>query len=410
MTRGALFIGSDRCITLYADIYERTEGVALNVVALLRGVRVLDLTGPDAQLCARIVAELGAEVILLEPPDGVATRRLAPFRDGHDGDVEASLVFAALNSGKKSVVISRERARDEILALAAGCDAVVISRESAWRDAVDVAALRDAGTPVVVLTPFGETGPYADFKAPEIVTTALGGLLYFSGDVDKPPCTPPESLGQYFASTWGALAVVSAVWARRQHGLAARYDVTTQEALATQEHLIRAAAMDGAPIKRNGSQHKTVAPARVFRSRDGFVYIYVSQAHWKIFLAAWQPHPAEFDDPAWVPNAVRRKRADALNAAIEAWTKERSSTELVRHFQRAGVPCLAVNRPSQYLADEQVRARDLVGTVTHPALGTYAQLRSPALVDGVRPVPTVPPRLGEHTDQLLGALRTAVAR
>jgi crotonobetainyl-CoA:carnitine CoA-transferase CaiB-like acyl-CoA transferase len=375
--------------------------------ALLRDVRILDLTGPDAQLCTRIVAELGAEVILVEPAEGVPTRRLAPFRDGHDGDNEASLAFAALNSGKRSVVIVRERARDEIRALARTCDAVVLSHESAWRSDVDVAQLRDSGTPVVVLTPFGETGPYAGFKAPEIVTTALGGLLYFSGDVDKPPCTPPESLGQYFASTWGALAVVSAVWARRQRGLVARYDVTTQEALATLEHLVRAAAMDGVPIKRNGSQHKNVAPARVFRSRDGFVYIYVSQAHWKIFLKAWQPHPAEFDDAAWVPNAVRRKRADELNAAIEAWTAERSTAELVRRFQAAGVPCLAVNRPSQFLADDQVRARELRSSVSHPALGTFMQLRSPALVDGERAEPNVPPRLGEHTAEVLGGIRSA---
>jgi len=376
--------------------------------AMLRDVRILDLTGPDAQLCARILAELGAEVILVEPLEGVTTRRLAPFRDGRDGDPEASLVFAALNSGKRSVVVASERARDELTALARTCDVVVLSRESAWRGDVDVAELRASGTPVVVLTPFGETGPYAAFKAPEIVTTALGGLLYFSGDVDKPPCTPPESLGQYFASTWAALAVVSAVWARRQRDLAARYDVTTQEALATQEHLIRAAAMDGVPIKRNGSQHKTVAPARVFRSRDGFVYLYVSQAHWKLFLKAWQPHPAEFDDAAWVPNAVRRKRAGELNEAIEAWTTERPTAELVSHFQAAGVPCLAVNRPSQFLADEQVRARELTGVVTHNALGTFAQLRSPALVGGERAAPNVPPRLGEHTSEVLGAIRATV--
>src|SRR5262249_4622138 len=71
------------------------------------------------------------------------------------------------------------------------------------------------------------------------------------------------------------------------------------------------------------------------------------------------------------------------------------------------VPCLAVNKPSQFLADEQVRARELLGTVTHPALGTYAQLRSPALVDGRRAAPSVPPRLGQHTAVGVGALRSA---
>ncbi len=81
----------------------------------------------------------------------------------------------------------------------------------------------------------------------------------------------------------------------------------------------------------------------------------------------------------------------------------------MRYFQAAGVPCLAVNRPSQFLADEQVRTRELTGAVSHQALGNFAQVRSPALVDRERAAPRVPPRLGEHTAVVLGAIRTAAA-
>ena len=375
----------------------------MNEGALLSAVRVLDLTGPDAQMCGRILAALGAEVILVEPPGGDPSRREAPFRDGRD-DLESSITFAALNGGKLSVVVDPREAsaRARLAELALTADAVVLSAASGWKDLVDADAVRASGRPVVVLTPFGSGGPYEHFKGPEIVTTALGGLLFFSGDPAEPPCSPPGALGQYFGSVWGALAVVSAVWAARGQGIAARFDVSVQEALATQEHLIRAAAMDGAPITRNGSQHKTVAPARVFRSRDGYVYVYVSQNHWKLFLETWQPHPAEFDDARWVPNAARRKGADQLNAAVESWTAELPTKEIVARLQAAGVPCLAVHRPSEFLADAQVRARELTGVVTHPALGTYAQLRPPAVVDGVRPAPAIPPRLGEHTARVLG--------
>ena len=371
--------------------------------ALLTGVRVIDLTGPDAQMCGRVLAALGADVILVEPPGGVATRRQGPFRRGHEGDAEASIAFAALNSGKRSVVVDPARAAEQIARLARDADAIVTSQESAWRGDLDDAALRAMDRPVVIVTPFGSGGPYDGLKGPEIVTTALGGLLFFSGDPKGAPCAPPETLGQYFSSVWAALSVVSAVWAARTKSVRARIDVSTQEALATQEHLIRAAAMDGAPITRNGSQHKTVAPARVFRSRDGYVYIYVSQNHWKIFLEAWKPHPPEFDDARWVPNAVRRKRSDELNAAVEAWTAERATADIVTAMQSAGVPCLPVNRPSEFLASPQVRARELAGPVAHPALGRYEQLRSPALVDGRRAEATVPPRLGEHTAALLRA-------
>ena len=130
----------------------------MDAALLLGGVRILDLSGPDAQLCGRILAELGADVVLVEPPEGVRTRRLAPFRDGHEDDREASLVFAALNSGKRSVVIERAQA-DEIIALARTCDAVITSAESDWAETVDVTALRDTGTPVVAVTPFGQGGP-----------------------------------------------------------------------------------------------------------------------------------------------------------------------------------------------------------------------------------------------------------
>lgn len=374
---------------------------------LLTGVRVLDLTGPDAQLCGRIVAELGAEVILVEPPGGDASRHLGPFVAGRS-DTERSIAFAALNAGKKSVVLdpADAEAREQLRALAETADAIVVSRESAWRGAVDVDTFRSEGRPVVVVSPFGEGGPYDTFKGPEIVTTALGGLLYFSGDPDRAPCTPPGALGQHFASVWAALALVSGIWASRTQRLAARYEVSTQETLATIEHLIRAAAMDGSPITRNGSQHKTVAPARVFRSRDGYVYIYVSLNHWKIFLGAWQPHPAEFDDPKWVPNVARRKGAARLNAAVEAWTTQFSTAEVVTTLQAAGVPCLAVNKPSEFLADAQVRDRQLTGNARHPRLGTYRALRSPAVVDGVRPPPAIPPLLGEHTEAVLRRVRS----
>src|SRR5438552_16703405 len=92
--------------------------------ALLTGVRILDLTGPDAQLCGRILAEIGAEVILVEPPEGDATRHTAPFRDGQS-DVESSIVFAALNSGKRSVIVdpASPRAGADLIRLARAADA-----------------------------------------------------------------------------------------------------------------------------------------------------------------------------------------------------------------------------------------------------------------------------------------------
>jgi crotonobetainyl-CoA:carnitine CoA-transferase CaiB-like acyl-CoA transferase len=377
---------------------------------LLQDVRLLDLSGRSAQLAARLVAELGGTVLRVEPPSGDATRRVGPWATG-DPDVEQSLTFAALNSGKLSVIVDPETAGAgaTLRELATSCDAVLLSDPSDWSALVDAAALVADGQPVVAVRGFREPGPYADYLAPEIVTNALGGQLFISGDPALPPCAPPEPLSQYFVSVWAALAIVAAVWAHRTKGVAAAYRLSTHEALATQEHLIRAAAMDGEPIVRNGSQHKSVAPATVFPASDGWVYIYVSRNHWEPFLRAWDPHPAEFDDPRFVPNSARRAVADRLNEAVAAWTRERPSAEIVREMQSAGVPCLRVNLPSDFIRDDQTVARELFETVRHPALGSFSQIRFPAQVDGRRPGATLPPTLGQHTDAVLRAVRGSEA-
>ena len=385
---------------------EHHPGIMSSDPRLLQDVRLLDLSGRAAQLAARLVAELGGTVLRAEPPAGDSARHLGPWAAGVPG-LEQSLTFAALNSGKLSVVIDPAAADAATLLtdLAASCDVVLVSEPSDWSDVVDVESLAARGRPVVVVRGFRAPGPYADYLAPEIVTNALGGQLFISGDPDLPPCAPPEPLSQYFVSIWAALAIVAGIWAHRTSGVAEVYRLSTQEALATQEHLVRAAAMDGEPIVRNGSQHKSVAPATVFPATDGWVYIYVSRNHWQPFLGAWTPHPAEFDDPRFVPNSARRAVADRLNGAVSAWTEVRPSREIVDLLQGAGVPCLPVNLPGDFMRDDQTLARELVAPVVHPILGSFPQLRFPAEIDGRRPPPTLPPMLGQHTEAVLGALR-----
>jgi crotonobetainyl-CoA:carnitine CoA-transferase CaiB-like acyl-CoA transferase len=373
--------------------------------SLLEGVTVLDLAGRNAQLAGRLAAELGAEVILVEPPQGDPSRHVGPWA-GSARDVEASLAFAALNSGKRSVVLdpADPAASAMVEDLASHADVILTSDTGPWASVLGVDALAATGRPVVAVYGFAADGPYATYLAPEVVTTALGGLLFISGEADRAPTLPPESLGQYFASVWAALALVTAVWAARMKSINAVYRISTHEALATQEHLIRAAAMDHEPIVRNGSQHKNVAPARVFPTRDGFAYIYVSRNHWPAFLGAWQPHPAEFDDRRWLPNSVRRAHSKELNDAVTAWTVTFETRELVPLLQEAGVPCLAVNRPSDFVNDEQVVARELFTPAEHHRFGAYRQIRFPAMIDGQRPPATEAPSLGQDTERYRSAI------
>lgn len=377
-------------------------------VRLLANLDVLDLSGANAALAGRLLAEQGARVIRPEPPTGDPMRLEGPWAGGIPGS-ERSLRFVALNSGKLSVELDPElpEARGTLRALAEACDATLLSDTSAWYGMVDVDAIAASGRPVVVVHGFMPGGPYADYAAPESVTMALGGLLYISGDRGQPPCLPPEPLSHYFASVWASLALVSGIRAARQGGSAAVYRVSVHEAMATQEHLVRAAAMEGTSIARNGSQHKSVAPATVYPTSDGYAYIYVSRNHWEPFKRAWDGHDAEWDDPRYLPNGARRKEAKRLNAAVTSWTANQTTRALVATLQAQGVPCLPVNRPSDFAADDQVVARELFGTVTHPVLGSYRQMRFPATVDGERAPATRPPLHGEHTEVLAEVLGKA---
>ena len=252
----------------------------MGTAALLRGVRILDLTGPDAQLCGRIIAELGAEVILVEPPDGVATRRLAPFRSGREGDPEASLAFAALNSGKRSVVIARERAREELLALARTCDAVVLSRESAWPDSLDVVELRESGIPSSRSRRSATSLPLQGARDRHDVSRHP--LRH--GDGDNRHALPLSRL----ADTSRAAGLPCGLGRVCAFGRVApgTYDVTSR-ALA-RRHLVRAAAWMSFHQSHCSITNRR-ACARV-PPRDGLVYIYVADLEG--FLKAWQPQPA----------------------------------------------------------------------------------------------------------------------
>jgi crotonobetainyl-CoA:carnitine CoA-transferase CaiB-like acyl-CoA transferase len=213
---------------------------------------------------------------------------------------------------------------------------------------------------------------------------------------------PPETQGYYYASVFAAYGILLALWG----GGGRHIDCSMQEAVATQEHMIREAAFDGVAIVRNGSQHKHAAPANIFPCKDGYVFLFVlAPPHWKAFLDVWPDHPAELDDEALRPPHKRRARIDLINPAVEEFTRRHTKAELVELLQGNGVPCLPVNSPSDFLAEEQIKVREFVGAVSSQALGDYSMPRFPALFDGARPPAAgPPPELGANNTAVYGEL------
>jgi len=266
------------------------------------------------------------------------------------------------------------------------------------------AALR-ARNPRLIVTSvsgFGQDGPYRDYLCPDLVGLAMGGLLYVSGDPALPPVKAPETQAYYFASVYAAFGTLLALGRREGDGQGRQVDIAVQETIACHESLVRTRAFEGRTITRAGSQHPTVAPATIFPTRDGYVYLFVSRVHWRLLLDLWPEHPPELDDKKWEPNHVRRAAVDWITEQFRAFTRQYGTDELVDLLQRRGVPCLPVNPPTRFLADEQVRARQFFQPTAHPFLGEYVQASFPLLVDGQRAPVAPPPLLGQDNEALLG--------
>ena len=363
----------------------------------LKGFRALDLTDLSGQLCGRLLADLGMEVIKIEPPGGDPVRNLAPFVKSADGKL-LSTTFAHLNAGKASKVLDLETdaGRAALRQLLETADVVIESFQPGELDAKglgykDLAAI-NPGIVMASISAFGQTGPKKNYACNDLVALAESGFLYISGDPSLAPCKPPETQAYYFASLFATAGLLAALYRRERTGQGDHVDASMQETLATQEHIIRLWANEKQILKRAGSQHGSVAPAKIFQCRDGFVYLYVTRQHWKLFLSVWKDHAAVFDTPDWLNNVYRRAHAEELNPAVEAFIGKFTMAEITDLLQAKGIPCVPVNTPMGFANDEHVRGRGFMAPVEHAGFGSTRQPAMPFVIDGARPaVGSVPP-------------------
>jgi crotonobetainyl-CoA:carnitine CoA-transferase CaiB-like acyl-CoA transferase len=387
--------------------------------ALLPGIRVLDLSSSMGAFCGKLLRDLGMDVVKVEPPGGDEARSEPPFAKDH-GHGEGSLRFAYLNAGKRSITldITKEKGRKLLLDLLARSDIVLETFEPGYLAAHDLGyeslIERQKKLILVSLTGFGQDGPYAQFKTPDIVGTAMGGLLYISGDPGLAPCNPPETQSYYYASLFAAYGAMLALWQRETRGIGAYIDASIQASMALHEHVAFNYSAEGRVMKRAGSQHQHNAPANLFQCKNGWIALFVTQNHWPLLLKVWEDHPPDLDDPKWINSNLRRANADYINAQVTSFTCRFLKEELAELMQKHGIPGLPVNSPLDFMQDPHIRARGFFSAVTHSVLGSFEQPGSPFLVDGQRFGPAPAPLLGQHNEDLycgeLGIDKNEVAR
>ena len=374
--------------------------------ALLPGYRVLDLTSSMGALCGKLLADLGMDVVKVEPPGGDPARCEPPFAKGHQG-TEASLRFAYLNAGKRSITldINEKRGRDLLLDLVGRADIVLETFEPGFLAAHGLSYSdlieRQKQLILVSLTGFGQEGPYAHFKTPDLVGTAMGGLLYISGDPHLTPCNPPETQSYYYGSLFAAYGVMLALWQRETRGIGVYIDASIQASMALHEHVAFNYAAEGRVMKRAGSQHQHNAPANLFKCKNGYIALFVTQTHWPLLLKVWDDHAPELDDPKWINSNLRRAQADYINAEVTSFTSRFLKEDLAELMQQHGIPGLPVNSPADFMKDPHIQARGFFGRVTHPVLGSFVQAGSPFMVNGQRRAPSPAPLLGQHNRDVL---------
>lgn len=367
---------------------------------ILGGFRIVDLTVDRGELCSRLLADLGADVIKVELPGGSPARSLAPLH----GDV--SLFWALRNAGKRSVVLEPGDGRlDELLATS---DAVVLSDRPGQGHDPDELLARHPHLVVTAITPYGRRSPWAERVTTDGVLASTATIAYKAGLPTREPLLPPASFVDDGTSVAFAFATLCALWQREGSGAGQVLDCSVNEAMANMGDwtLANASAMIGAgmefPDKRNGAG--PVWPS--FRCADGYVRVVILAPRQWHAMRAWLGEPDYLQDPELDGMLGRLAIADAvINPLIQELFADKTMAELSAEAQARGIVCTPLAQVSDVLTNEHFHAR---GTFVELELGpgVHAPLPSGFLeVDGERAGPRCrPPAVGEHTEEVFADL------
>ena len=373
----------------------------------LDGIRVLDLTGVEGQLCGRLLADLGAEVIKIEPTQGDPARLIGPFRHGAPDD-EASLRFLHLNTNKKSVTLdlTTSQGRETFRGLARTADAII---ETSVEGAFDYESLRKENPALVVasITGFGPDGPYSEFKAPSIVVSAMGGVMYLCGSPEREPLAEPEYQPYQLASAYAAFGLLLALRHRDGTGQGQRVDVSCQEVSASQQHVVVNYSANKAVLVREGNRGPLGGgmPEGVYPGSDGFCHVVIiPRGHWHNLLE-WMGRPEALMDPIWENRHVRNANLEFIEPQALEFMSGLSKDELFRKGQEYRIPIGPINRPDEFTRDPYALERGLFVDVEHRVSGRSRLVCSPfRMSETPGMIFATAPRLGEHNVEVLDSL------
>jgi len=366
----------------------------------------------SAPYCGRLLAGLGAEVIKVENPgSGDKARANGPFPD----DVphpEKSGLYLSLNANKIGVTLDLEKkkGKDVFKKLIKTADVLVENSIRGYLDGLGLGydTLKEINPRLVMvsITPFGQTGPYKDYKAYHINCCGAGGMSIGIGDPNREPLTMPLSQGGYEAGGNAAIAVMAALLARVKTGKGQFIDISEVEVWATTHagQNVLTFAYRGLNGIRRGTHGGRFYPNEIFPCKDGYVSLITPQIEqWKRFIELlgtpeWSKSPGYRDR-----KSIAAQNPDEVNALIIPWMMARTKEEILKACQEKRVPCVPIYDIGEVLNHRQIKAMNFFVELDHPEAGKLQYPKGPCEFEKTNWEWTkAAPLLGENNAQIFG--------
>jgi crotonobetainyl-CoA:carnitine CoA-transferase CaiB-like acyl-CoA transferase len=376
-------------------------------------IRIVELGDIPASYATRLLADLGADVIKVEPPGGDPNRLLPPFA-GNIEDPERSLTFINANTNKRSIVLDLQtssRDREIFAKLLASAHLFVDATRLGDLEAQGFTdeSLKKINPRLVTisLTPFGRTGPHRHYKGSDAIANASGGFLYGQGDDTKGQCTAPSHLAYQVAACVAATLGLAGIRHARATGAGQRIDVSLQEALTfTNSSSVARYTRENRLERRPGVRDYGGAGTNIYRCKDGrYVHFTTNMPHmWREFAQNWMTDKT-LAGPEWENARYRDAHSTEVSRAFANFIGQFTAEEFANEAQRRHLAAAPLNTVGQFVECEQLQSRQWLQVIEHPVIGRYTapgfpmrlsltpmQIRRPA------------PLLDQHQNEILDEL------
>jgi crotonobetainyl-CoA:carnitine CoA-transferase CaiB-like acyl-CoA transferase len=372
--------------------------------------QVLDLTQGVGQYAARLLADLGADVIRIEPRDGGPARQALPFAGDISGP-ERSLAFIHFNTNKRSIALDLESDgdRETIRKLAADTDVMVEDYPPGHLAGIGLGhgdlSRDNPGLVTTSITPFGQSGPHAHWQGNDLIVQAMSDWLFNVGDEGDLPCAGPGDPSVHIGGVHGALGTLFALYARRSVGGGQRVDVSLQEAtIASSSATPIGRFSAAAQVMRRFGSDTNIAGVNCYQCSDGYVVMNIHFDHLWQRLVEWIADPV-LNDPYWQDVTARQESAEVADEIIKSFALSITTEEFLAGARDRGLPVARVNTFEEVGSSPQLAARGWFQEVRHPSLGPVRMPGFPWVLNAtpprfVRPAPVV----DQHRDEIMAGI------